>query len=125
MLDKYSIAKAGNLDPEKVFVFPGPLELCFELNKLLLETNTTQNDCKQKIIGSIWYVGEYHIPTQKYFCMPISIISKLRNKSYRTAYFANFDKMNNKNKISHCKRCNIQNEYIEYNADYLCYSCRS
>jgi len=28
-------------------------------------------------------------------------------------------------KISHCKRCNIQNEYIDYNPNYLCYSCKS
>jgi hypothetical protein len=30
-----------------------------------------------------------------------------------------------KQQISHCKRCNIQNEYIDYNPNYLCYSCKS
>jgi len=33
--------------------------------------------------------------------------------------------LDTKNKISYCKRCNMQNEYIDYNPDYLCYSCRS
>ena len=28
-------------------------------------------------------------------------------------------------KISHCKRCNIQNEYIDFNPNYICYSCKS
>ena len=27
--------------------------------------------------------------------------------------------------ISYCKRCNIQNEYIDFNSNWTCYSCRS
>lgn len=33
-------------------------------------------------------------------------------------------KMNTK-QISYCKRCNIQNEYIDFNPNWICYSCRS
>ncbi len=28
-------------------------------------------------------------------------------------------------KISYCKRCNIQNEYMKFNPDWTCLSCRS
>jgi len=28
-------------------------------------------------------------------------------------------------KISYCKRCNIQNEYMNFNPDWTCLSCRS
>ena len=27
--------------------------------------------------------------------------------------------------ISYCKRCNVQNEYMDFNPDWTCYSCRS
>lgn len=27
--------------------------------------------------------------------------------------------------ISYCKRCNVQNEYMKFNPDWTCYSCRS
>lgn len=30
-----------------------------------------------------------------------------------------------KKQISYCKRCNIQNEYMDFNPDWICYSCRS
>lgn len=30
-----------------------------------------------------------------------------------------------KQQVSYCKRCNVQNEYMDFNSDWTCYSCRS
>lgn len=30
----------------------------------------------------------------------------------------------NNNGVSTCKNCNTQNEYVDYNPDYICYSCK-
>lgn len=69
---KEIIAKELNLKEEDIQIFKNPFDMFNALNRYLFSIDGKHEDCEEKTIGKILYAGDLHIPTGKYFCLPLN-----------------------------------------------------
>ena len=69
---KEIIAKELNIKEEDIQIFKNPFELFDSLNRYLFSIDGKYEDCKEERIGNLWHSGALHVPTGKYFCLPLN-----------------------------------------------------